>query len=134
MSIWTEAWSVIPAILSNDTWEMKNAFYSEGMWLFGVVATLVGGVITHLIYKFIPFIERHLKRGISVAAYLMIAARALGFDVGAMSGFANAKVDEAFLKGTTFKSNFLCNIGYADETALFQRLPRFDFDEICQLI
>ncbi len=74
------------------------------------------------------------RNGTLQGAYLMIAARALGFDVGAMSGFSNAKVDEAFLKGTTFKSNFLCNIGYADETALFQRLPRFDFDEICQLI
>ncbi len=74
------------------------------------------------------------RNGTLQGAYLMIAARALGFDVGAMSGFSNAKVDEAFLKGTTFKSNFLCNIGYADETALFQRLPRFDFDEICELM
>lgn len=74
------------------------------------------------------------RNGSLQGAYLMIAARALGFDVGAMSGFSNAKVDEAFLKGTTFRSNFLCNIGYADETALFQRLPRFDFDEICELL
>ena len=74
------------------------------------------------------------RNGTLQGAYLMIAARALGFDVGAMSGFSNTKVDEAFLDGMTFRSNFLCNIGYADETALFQRLPRFDFDEICQLI
>jgi 3-hydroxypropanoate dehydrogenase len=74
------------------------------------------------------------RNGSLQGAYLMIAARALGFDIGAMSGFSNAKVDKAFLAGTTFKSNFLCNIGYADETALFQRLPRFDFDEICELI
>jgi len=74
------------------------------------------------------------RNGSLQGAYLMIAARALGFDVGAMSGFSNEKVDEAFLAGTTFKSNFLCNIGYADETALFQRLPRFDFEEVCQLI
>lgn len=74
------------------------------------------------------------RNGSLQGAYLMIAARALGFDVGAMSGFSNEKVDEAFLEGTTFKSNFLCNIGYADETALFQRLPRFAFEEICQLI
>ena len=74
------------------------------------------------------------RNGTLQGAYLMIAARALGFDVGAMSGFSNAKVDEVFLEGTTFKSNFLCNIGYADETALFQRLPRFDFDEICELM
>jgi len=64
-------------------------------------------------------------------AYLMIAARALGLDVGAMSGFSNAVVDEEFFAGTTLKSNFLCNIGYADETALFQKLPRFAFDQVC---
>ena len=74
------------------------------------------------------------RNGSLQGAYLMIAARALGFDVGAMSGFSNAKVDQAFLEDTTYRSNFLCNIGYADETALFQRLPRFDFDEVCQLI
>ncbi|MFT4728105.1 MAG: 3-hydroxypropanoate dehydrogenase [Granulosicoccus sp.] len=64
-------------------------------------------------------------------AYLMIAARALGLDVGAMSGFSNALVDEEFFAGTTLKSNFLCNIGYADETALFQKLPRFAFEQTC---
>ena len=64
--------------------------------------------------------------------YLMIAARAIGLDVGAMSGFSNAIVDEEFFKGTTLKSNFLCNIGHADETALFQRLPRLSFDEVCE--
>jgi len=63
-------------------------------------------------------------------AYFMIAARAIGLDVGAMSGFSNATVDEEFFKGTTLKSNFLCNLGYADEKALFQRLPRFEFEDI----
>ena len=64
-------------------------------------------------------------------AYFMIAARAVGLDVGAMSGFSNQIVDEEFFAGTTLKSNFLCNIGYADETALFQKLPRFPFDKVC---
>jgi len=41
-------------------------------------------------------------------AYFMIAARALGLDVGAISGFDNA--------------------------ALFQRLPRFDFDDVCEIL
>ncbi len=67
-------------------------------------------------------------------AYLMIAARALGLDVGAMSGFSNEIVDDIFFKGTALKSNFLCNIGYADETALFEKLPRFTFDEVCKVI
>ena len=67
-------------------------------------------------------------------AYFIIAARALGLDVGPISGFNNADVDEEFFKGTTLKSNFLCNVGYADETVLFQRLPRFDFDDVCEVI
>lgn len=67
-------------------------------------------------------------------AYFMIAARALGLDVGAISGFDNAIVDEEFFAGTSLKSNFLCNLGYADECALFQRLPRFDFDDVCEIL
>lgn len=64
-------------------------------------------------------------------AYFMIAARALGLDVGAMSGFSNEVVDAEFFSGTSWRSNFLCNLGYADETALFGRLPRFAFDDVC---
>ncbi len=71
------------------------------------------------------------RNGTLQGAYFMIAARALGLDVGAMSGFSNAAVDAEFYAGTTLKSNFLCNLGYADETALFQRLPRFAFDQVC---
>ena len=66
-------------------------------------------------------------------AYFMIAARAMGLDVGAMSGFSNAVVDEEFFADTGWKSNFLCNIGYADETALFQKLPRFAFEDVCEM-
>lgn len=64
-------------------------------------------------------------------AYFMIAARSLGLDVGAMSGFSNDVVDEEFFAGTSLRSNFLCNLGRADETALFQKLPRFPFDKVC---
>jgi 3-hydroxypropanoate dehydrogenase len=63
--------------------------------------------------------------------YFMLAARALGLDVGAMSGFSNAVVDEEFFAGTSLRSNFLCNLGYADETALFQKLPRLEFNQAC---
>jgi len=71
------------------------------------------------------------RNGTLQGAYFMIAARALGLDVGAMSGFSNEIIDQEFFAGTTLKSNFLCNLGYADETALFHKLPRFDFDDVC---
>jgi 3-hydroxypropanoate dehydrogenase len=67
-------------------------------------------------------------------AYMMLAARALGLDVGPMSGFAADKVDAEFFAGTSLRSNFLCNIGYGDESALFQRLPRLEFGEACQIL
>lgn len=67
-------------------------------------------------------------------AYFMIAARALGLDVGAMSGFSNTTVDEEFFAGTTIRSNFLCNLGYANENALFQKLPRFEFNDVCKYL
>lgn len=73
------------------------------------------------------------RNGTLQGAYLIIAARALGFDCGAMSGFNNAVVDEAFFPDGRFKSNFLCNIGYGDVSKIFARSPRMTFDEACTL-
>jgi 3-hydroxypropanoate dehydrogenase len=66
-------------------------------------------------------------------AYLMLAARAVGLDVGPMSGFDRAKVDAAFLAGTTWRSNFLCNLGWGDGAGLTPRAPRLAFDEACAI-
>ncbi|HEX8301136.1 malonic semialdehyde reductase [Sphingomonas sp.] len=66
-------------------------------------------------------------------AYFVIAARAHGLDVGPISGFSNEVVDAEFFGGSETKSNFLCNLGYADETALFEKLPRFPFDAVCSV-
>jgi 3-hydroxypropanoate dehydrogenase len=74
-----------------------------------------------------------LRNGSLQGAYFMLAARALGLDCGPMSGFDNAKVDAAFLAGTTIKSNFLCNLGYGDASKLFPRSPRLDFEEACKI-
>ena len=64
-------------------------------------------------------------------AYLILAARALGLDAGPMSGFDNAKVDQAFFENSSWKSNFLCNIGYGDAAKLHPRGPRLGFDQAC---
>lgn len=99
---------------------------------------------THLPFLFPHEDRRHLfegktahieatafRNGTLQGAYFMIAARALGLDVGAMSGFSNEVVDDEFFAGTSLRSNFLINLGYADESALFQKLPRFAFDDVC---
>lgn len=74
------------------------------------------------------------RNGTLQGAYFMLAARAVGLDIGAMSGFDNAKVDEEFFHGTSLKSNFLVNLGYADTSRIFRRLPRMSYDEVCETI
>lgn len=81
-------------------------------------------------------------------AYLMIAARALGLDCGPMSGFDNAMVDAAFFAAGKdrdgcdqeffpeghVRSNFLCNLGYGDASALKPRGPRLEFGDVCAVL
>ena len=67
-------------------------------------------------------------------AYLIMAARALGFDTGPMSGFDNAAVDEAFFAGTPVRSNFITTLGHGDPATIFGRSPRLDFDEANTII
>ena len=94
-------------------------------------------------------VESTAKRNSSLqGAYLILAARAVGLDCGPMSGFDNAKVDEAFFGAGKecagceqeffpeghVKSNFLCNLGYGDRAKLFPRGPRLEFEEACTLL
>jgi 3-hydroxypropanoate dehydrogenase len=74
------------------------------------------------------------RNGTLQGGYFILAARAVGLDCGAMSGFDNAKVDAEFFSGTSVKSNFLCNLGYGDASKLFPRNPRLEFDEACTLL
>ena len=81
------------------------------------------------------FAEQTAFRNSSLqGAYLIMAARALGLDTGAMSGFDNAKVDAAFFEGTGWKSNFLVNLGYGDFSKAFDRLPRLPFEEAAKIV
>jgi 3-hydroxypropanoate dehydrogenase len=74
------------------------------------------------------------RNGSLQGAYLIMAARALGLDTGAMSGFDHAKVDAAFFKDTTVNSNFLLNLGYGDPAGVMARSPRFTFDEMAKIV
>jgi len=78
--------------------------------------------------------ETAFRNGTLQGAYLMLAARALGLDCGPMSGFDNDLVDKEFFAGTTYRSNFLCNLGYGNADRVYPRSPRFNFDEACQIL
>ena len=77
--------------------------------------------------------ESAMRNSSLQGGYLILAARALGLDCGPMSGFDPAKVDAAFWAGSSVKTNFICALGRGDPSKVFQRHPRLDFDEACQL-
>jgi 3-hydroxypropanoate dehydrogenase len=78
--------------------------------------------------------ETALRNSSLQGAYLMIGARGLGLDVGPMSGFNAAMVNDIFFKNTSWQANFLCNLGYGDKSKLHPRAPRLEFEEACRII
>jgi nitroreductase len=73
------------------------------------------------------------RNGSLQGAYLILAARAIGLDCGPMSGFDNAKLDQLFFAGTSWRSNFLCALGHGEPSKLHPRAARLSFEEACQV-
>lgn len=67
-------------------------------------------------------------------AYFMLAARAVGLDCGPMSGVDLAKVNAEFFPDGRLQANFLINLGYGDNTKLFDRNPRLSFEQACSVL
>lgn len=75
--------------------------------------------------------ETAMRNSSMQAAYMIMAARAMGLDTGPLSGFDAAAVDEAFFSGTSWSVNLIINIGYGDTSKLYGRLPRLAIEEAC---
>ena len=67
-------------------------------------------------------------------AYFMMAARAVGLDCGPMSGVDLAKVNAEFFADGRLSANFLINLGYGDDSKLFDRNPRLSFEQACTVL
>lgn len=67
-------------------------------------------------------------------AYFILAARALGWDVGPMSGFDKAAVNAAFWAGTRVETNFICTMGKGTSEMLWPRLPRLAFEDAARIL
>ena len=74
------------------------------------------------------------RNGSLQGAYLLIAARLLGLDVGPMSGFDADKVNAEFFADGRFKANFLVNLGYGDASGNHPRGPRLTFEQAAQIL
>jgi 3-hydroxypropanoate dehydrogenase len=74
------------------------------------------------------------RNGSLQAAYFMLALRAVGLDVGPMSGFDPVKVNAEFFDGSPWRVNLICGIGHGDSTKVFDRSPRLTFDEVTRTL
>ncbi|HSX55432.1 MAG TPA: malonic semialdehyde reductase [Sphingomonas sp.] len=75
-----------------------------------------------------------LRNGSLQGAYLLIAARALGFDTGPMSGIDFEATDRAFFADQpTVRANFIATIGHGDPASIFGRSPRPEFGQFNQI-
>lgn len=82
-----------------------------------------------------PLIEETAFRNSSLqAAYFILAARSLGLDCGPMSGFDADKLNAAFFPDGKWKVNLLCNLGYGDQSKVFPRGPRLNFEEAAVIL
>ena len=66
--------------------------------------------------------------------YFILAARALGWDTGPMSGFDKAAVDAAFWAGTSVETNFICSLGKGTTENQFPRAPRLAFEDAAAIL
>lgn len=78
--------------------------------------------------------DHGLRNTMLQAAYLIIAARALGLDCGPMSGFDAEAIDAAFLSELGWQSRLLISLGYGAQTAQPERKPRLAVDEACRFV
>lgn len=74
------------------------------------------------------------RNGTLGGGYFMLAARAVGLDCGPMSGVDLAKVNAEFFADGRLQANFLINLGYGDDSKLFQRNPRLSFEQACSVL
>jgi 3-hydroxypropanoate dehydrogenase len=68
------------------------------------------------------------------AGYFILAARALGWDTGPLSGFAKPAVDAAFWAGTSVETNLLVCLGKGTDEGLFPRSPRLSFEDAATIL
>ncbi len=114
----------VSIIVANDTQfytHMDKTWHKpEGQAMFAGNAALSAATAT--------------RNGTLGSAYFMIAARACGLDCGPMSGVDLAKVNAEFFKDGRFQANFILNLGYGDDSKLFNRNPRLSFEQACQVL
>jgi len=75
-----------------------------------------------------------LRNGSLQGAYLILAARALGLAAGPMSGFNPEAVNREFFADSTWRANFLVNLGFPDGSVPRPRAARVSFEDAVRIV
>jgi 3-hydroxypropanoate dehydrogenase len=78
--------------------------------------------------------DTSVRNATLMGGYMILAARALGLDCGAMSGFNSETLNKDFFPDGRWEADFLCNIGYGDPASLHPRNPRLTFETACRIM
>jgi len=65
---------ILQSLFSNDAWTIRQALRQPGAWPMGLLATLLGGSVFFLLYRFIPWLDQRIESTLMVTSYLMIGA------------------------------------------------------------
>ena len=66
--------------------------------------------------------------------YLILAARALGLDCGAMAGFDRERTNKLFFNNSSWRAAFLLSLGYGSGKNIRDRAPRLSFEDACKIV
>ena len=66
--------------------------------------------------------------------YLILAARALGLDCGAMAGFDRERTNKLFFNNSNWRAAFLLSLGYGSGKNIRDRAPRLSFEDACKIV
>jgi 3-hydroxypropanoate dehydrogenase len=131
---------LLPAMIDANVEKTRNAPLT-------VIVALDNAFYEHLASQFkaydaTPMFINNASLSVSTAyrnsalqgAYLIMAARALGLDAGAMSGFDALKVNAEFFPDGRWRANFIVNLGYgAEEGGHHPRGPRLAFEQVARI-
>lgn len=73
MSIWSDLGTLVAALGSGDSFEIREALRAETTWIFGAVFLAVFGSLMAWLYHRVPLFERYFERTVKVTSYLAIA-------------------------------------------------------------
>jgi len=76
-----------------------------------------------------------LRNGSLQGGYLILAARALGLAAGPMSGFNAEAINREFFADSTWRANFLVNLGFPDGSEVARpRAARVPFEDAVRIV